>query len=75
MRVTKKVLFSDPQDEFEQDKSIIELAKYYQRISPMIISIIKKDPTLKKLFKNTMYELSEKAKGLKLFEDLKKEFS
>lgn len=75
IRVSKKVLFSGPQNEFEEDKSLIELYKYYERIYPMIISIIKKDPTLKKLFKNTMHELSEEAKGLKLFEDLKKEFS
>jgi len=75
IRVSKKVLFSGPQNEFEEDKSLIELHKYYERIYPMIISIIKKDPTLKKLFKNTMHKLSEEAKGLKLFEDLKKAFS
>ncbi len=51
------------------------VGKYYERIYPMIISIIKKDPTLKKLFKNTMHKLSEEAKGLRLFEDLKKKFS
>ena len=57
------------------EKSMIELGKYYAKIHPMIISIINKDPKLKKLFQNTMHTLSEEVKGLKLFEDLKKKFS
>ncbi|MGI0057756.1 MAG: hypothetical protein ACREAK_10355 [Nitrosarchaeum sp.] len=74
MTVSKKKLFSGPEYEMDE-KSMMELGKYYARICPIIISIINKDPKLKKLFQNTMHALSEEVKGLKLFEDLKKKFS